>query len=287
VPASGTAARTVKPKPVPPKVSRYDAYAGLGSWVDIYDDRAWNDPPAAVADMASHGVRTLYIETSNSASNGAFKDTAALEKFIRAAHVRKMKVVAWYLPDLTDVPMDFDRVSQAIRFRTSDGQRFDSFGLDIESTVVSSETQRNAALADLSRRIRALVGAKYPLGAITPSPVGVATNNAYWPSFPYEMVARIYDVFVPMSYYTYHGSGGPAVLQDTLDSIRILRGQPGCAHKPIHLIGGISDNSSSSEVRAFAQAAVQQKVYGASLYGWAGTTPDDWRELGAIKPRLR
>ncbi len=278
---------TVKAKPVPPKISYIDMYRGLGSWVDIYDDKAWSDPVAAVSDMASRGVRTLYIETSNSRSNSAFKDAGALATFIQAAHARKMKVVAWYLPDLTDVPMDFDRVKAAIEFRTSDGQRFDSFGLDIESTVVASESQRNAALVDFSNRIRGLVGPKYPLGAITPSAVGVARNAGYWPSFPYEYLAKTYDVFVPMAYYTYHGSGGPAALQDALDNIQILRSQPGCANKPIHMIGGISDNSTDSEVRAFAQACVQQKVYGASLYGWVGTSPAMWTEMQAITPRLR
>ena len=37
------------------------SYRGLGTWVYLYDSRAWNDPAAAVKDMASHGVSTLYI----------------------------------------------------------------------------------------------------------------------------------------------------------------------------------------------------------------------------------
>jgi len=53
-----------------------EAYRGLGSWVDIYDSKAWKDPSAAIADMASHGVRTLYLETSNSRSSFAMKDRA-------------------------------------------------------------------------------------------------------------------------------------------------------------------------------------------------------------------
>ena len=41
------------------------AYRGLGTWVDMYDARAWNNPTAAVKDMKAHGVRTLYLETAN------------------------------------------------------------------------------------------------------------------------------------------------------------------------------------------------------------------------------
>ena len=37
------------------------AYRGLGTWVDMYDARAWDDPAAAIADMQGHGVRTLFL----------------------------------------------------------------------------------------------------------------------------------------------------------------------------------------------------------------------------------
>ena len=49
---------------------------GMGVWVDLYDDAAWKHPATAVADMAAHGVRTLYLETSNFNRPFPFADSA-------------------------------------------------------------------------------------------------------------------------------------------------------------------------------------------------------------------
>jgi hypothetical protein len=104
-----------------------------------------------------------------------------------------------------------------------------------------------------------------------------------WKPFPYTMVAKKYDVFVPMSYYTYHGDGYAAAYADTLANPRIIRSQPGCAKTPIHLIGGITDESSEGEVEAFVKACNDTGVYGASLYSWPGMTAAHWKRLSALK----
>jgi hypothetical protein len=255
------------------------AYRGLATWVDVYDHRAWANPEAAVKDMASHGVRTLFIQTGNSSSKSAIFDPPAQRAFIRAAHARGMKVVAWYLPDMVDVTTDYDRIAQAIRFRTPDGQSFDSFALDIESTAVTPESARNQALDTLSVKIRSLVGGSYSLGAIIPSPVGIAKQAGNWDTFPYESVAKTYDVFVPMGYYTFHGRGAASAAADTRANVSILRAQPGCADVRIHLIGGLAEKSTPAEVQAFVKATRKTGCIGASLYGWAGTTAADWDAL--------
>ena len=234
--------------------------------------------------MAAHGVRTLYVETGNSRSSSAINDAAGLETFIRQAHARGMQVVAWYLPDMTDASTDYDRIAQAIGFRTSDGQKFDSFALDIESSAINSESARNRALSQLSARIRALVGASYPLGAIIPSPAGLARKLGYWDDFPYAALARTYDVFVPMSYYTYHTKTSSGAYADTLANVRIIRAQSGCSAIPIHLIGGVAEDSSAAQLQSFVKAAVETRCIGASFYGWAGTTAAHWSALTPIKP---
>jgi hypothetical protein len=261
-----------------------DAYKGLGSWVDIYDDKAWANPGAAVADMARHGVRTLYLETSNSRSSFDVKDSSKVATFISAAHAHNIKIVAWYLPDMTKVSKDYSRIEKAINFHTSDGQKFDSFALDIESSAVKSESARNKALASLSTKIRSLVGCSYPLGAIIPSPVGLAKKAGYWNAFPYSDVAQRYDVILPMAYYTYHGKGASAAYSDAKSNVTILRKQKGCSTVPIHLIGGIAEKSSSAEVQAFVRAVVDTHCFGGSLYSWPATSSNDWKSLAAIKP---
>jgi len=259
-----------------------DAYQGLGSWVDIYDSRAWKFPKAAVQDMASHGVRTLYVETGNFGGSAPLNNPAALRTFITEAHANNMKVVAWYLPDMKAKSVDFERIKQAIQFTTPDGQKFDSFALDIESTAIVSDSARNRGLKNLSAKIRTLVGPSYPLGAIIPSPVGMSKKQGYWNTFPYATVAGIYDVFLPMSYYTYHGNNAKAAYADTISNVRILRAQPGCAEVPIHMIGGIAEDSSTGEVQAFVSAVRETQCFGASLYGWPGTNDPKWKALSAL-----
>jgi hypothetical protein len=256
-----------------------DAYRGLASWVDVYEGSAWANPDAVVKDMKRHGVRTLFLQTGNSNSSGALFNRPAEEAFIRAAHARGMKVVAWYLPDMLDATHDYDRIAQAINLRTSDGQHFDSFSLDIESTAIADESARNSALEVLSRKVRALVGASYALGAIIPSPVAVAKQAGFWDTFPYQSVAGGYDVVLPMGYYTFHGTGPSAARADALASMRILRAQPGCSTVPVHLIGGLAEKSTAADVSAFAAATQISGCVGASLYSWTGTTAAEWRAL--------
>jgi hypothetical protein len=258
-------------------------YRGLATWVDLYDARAWKDPEAAVADMATHGVRAIFVETANSSSSSGLVHPGALATFIVEAHARHMYVVAWYLPDLRPGTLDFDRVMQAIDFASDDGQKFDSFALDIESTAVKSESARNQELAALSAQIRSRVGAGYALGAIIPSPVGLAGAKSHWRGFPYAMLARTYDVFLPMHYYTFDIHTAKATYTSTLANMRVLRAQPGCAATPVHMIGGISGPSSTAQVHQFVRAVRETACIGASLYGWTGTKAAAWRELAAIE----
>jgi hypothetical protein len=260
-----------------------DAYRGLGSWVDIYDTNAWADPEGVVRDMSRHGVRTLFLQTGNSSTDRPVVNPPAEQAFIRAAHAHGMKIVAWYLPGMEHVDRDFDRISKAIRFETADGQRFDSFALDIESTIVGQESARNRALETLSGKIRTLVGPKYPLGAIIPSPVVIAKQAGYWDTFPYRSVARTYDVLLPMGYYTLGGHGAAAASASTRQDVRIIRAQRGCDRIPIHFIGGLAEDSTTAEVRAFSEAARSRGCIGLSLYTWAGTNDGQWKALAAGK----
>jgi hypothetical protein len=260
-----------------------DVYRGLASWVDLYDTRAWKDPAAAVKDMAGHGVRTIFIETANSSSASGLVHPSALAEFIVEAHARHMFVVAWYLPNLRSSSLDYDRAIQAIQFTSSDGQTFDSFALDIESTTVKPVSTRNKQLAALSARIRSRVGSGYVLGAIIPSPVGLSSTKSHWKGFPYAMLAKTYDVFLLMHYYTFDIRSAATTYTSTLANMRVLRAQPGCATTPVHMIGGISNRSSIAQVRQFVRAVRKTGCIGASLYDWAGTNAAKWHELASVE----
>ncbi|MEX0833754.1 MAG: hypothetical protein WD276_07795 [Actinomycetota bacterium] len=254
------------------------AYTGLGIWVDIFDEQSFRNPERAVREMDENGVHTLYLQTGNYSRDADVYDVEAAGEFIDAAHDRGIEVVAWYLPGFRNLDEDLRRVMSAVRFRSSGGDAFDSFGLDIEGTLVNPVSLRNERLLRLSKRIRNAVGGSYPLGAIIPSPEGLE-RSTYWPEFPYAELARIYDVMVVMGYYTYHGNGPQLVRADVAENIAILRERIAGSSTLIHLIGGLAGRSSAAETRAFAEAARAQDLLGASLYDFSTTDAEDWAAL--------
>jgi hypothetical protein len=259
------------------------AYRGLGTWVDIYDGGLFRTPERAVHGMKRRGVRTLYLETGNYRTRTDVVQPAAIGRFIEAAHAAGIAVVAWYLPSLTNPPRDLRRSLAAVRLRTPTGQRFDSFALDIEASLVRSISLRNRRLLNLSAAIRQAAGPAYPLGAIIPSPRGMQLLPKYWPRFPYAGLGAIYDVFLPMGYFTYRTRSLRAAYDYTVRNAAIIRRATGDPSVPIHLIGGVADAASTAQVRGFVRAARDCGVAGGSLYDFGTTSAGHWASLAALR----
>ena len=267
------------------------AYRGLGTWFDMYDyGSAWKNPEAAAAKLAvkmkARGVVTLYLETANyhmpEGSETVYRRDA-VGPIIEQCHAQGIRVVAWYLPGFTNTAKDWARSKAAIDFRSAGGQKFDSFTLDIEATTVKPATTRTKRVLALSQRIRTKVGSKYPLGACIMSPAGMTKYPSIWPGFPYAGLAAIYDVFVPMGYYTYHGDGYANAYRDTRDNIRIIREQTGMPTVPIHVIGGDAAKSSEDETMAYVRALREDGALGGSLYDWGTTSESSWAQLKNVR----
>jgi len=256
------------------------AYMGLGTWVDLYDHQVLAKPEAEVAKMAKRGVVTLYFETSNYQMRQDLVNPARVARFVEAAHANGMQIVAWYLPSFRDLARDRRRSLAAIDFTTPGGEQFDSFALDIESSLVKPAAVRSARLVTLSRRLRA-AEPDLPLGAIVPAPRGMQRLPWYWPGFPFEQLAQTYDVFLPMGYFTYRSKLPSFTGVYTQLNITLLRSWTGNPALPVHVIGGIADAASAAQVNAFTRAAQNGKSLGASMYDYATTTPVQWRELTA------
>jgi hypothetical protein len=257
------------------------AYEGLGTWVDIFDGTVLAKPEAAVARMRDLGVTTLYLQTSNYTQKVDLVRPTALGRFIDAAHANGLRVVAWYLPSLGNVARDLRRSLAAVRFRSPTGNAFDSFALDIEAEVVRSAKTRSTRLLGLSRALRQAVGPNYPLGAIVPSPRGMELRPAYWPGFPYEGLAKSYDVFMPMGYFTYRYKSAAAARAYTEANLEILRTETGNEALVVHAVGGLAGPATLAQVRAFSTAAADGGAIGASLYDYATTSAAEWRVLSA------
>ena len=271
-PGSGGAARS----------SQHTAYAGVGTWLDIYATPFWARPQREVAAMARDGVRTLYLQTGNYEQRVDLVRPRALGRFVDAAHAAGMRVVAWYLPSFVHPAQDARRALAAIRFRSARGERFDSFALDIEASLVHPVALRSKRLIQLSARLRAAVGHRYALGAIIPSPVGIRRHPHYWPRFPYRPLARFYDVFLPMAYATNAGVHGvKATRAYNAADVAIIRARTGRPHVPIHLIGGLANAMGTREIAGFMQAVADCSPLGYSLYGFSVTRRATWPALAA------
>ena len=258
------------------------AYAGLGTWLDIYATPSWTHPQREVAAMARDGVRTLYLQTGNYEQRADLVRPQKLGSFIDAAHAAGMRVVAWYLPSFLYPAADTRRALAAIRFRSAKGERFDSFALDIEASLVRSVPLRSKRLLQLSARLRAAVGRRQSLGAIIPSPVGIRKHPTYWPHFPYRSLARYYNVFLPMAYATdAHVRGVEATRAYNAADVAIIRTRTGKPGVPIHLIGGLANAMGPKETAGFMRAVADCSVFGYSLYAFSVTRQATWTALTA------
>jgi hypothetical protein len=249
-------------------------FRGLAAWVDIYDDALWNNPEATVAGLSQLRVRTLYLETCNYNCPEPLHRTPNMERFIHAAHGVGIRVVAWYLPGFSNLHQDLSYARAALNFRTSGGQGFDGFALDIEARIVNPVRKRNHRIVELSGKIRRAAGARYPLGAITPP-----WFYEWGGPFPYRALNGVYDAFLPMIYFGGRGQGpklARRAVQANFEQIRAGTGDPGTA---IHAIGGIAHDLGRREVTAFVDATKRRGGIGVSLYDMATSGVEDWRGL--------
>lgn len=273
---------------VPVSAAETDPFSGVGAWVSVFEDSAWQRPERVVRQMHRHGVTTLYLQSASSQRGPAVFRPPATARFLRAAHKRGMRVVAWYLPPYVDPAYERRRALRAIRFRTAAGDAFDAFALDIETAPGSPTVPvRNRRLLRLSRHLRRAVGPDYALGAIIPSPYGLTLplGRRWWPDFPYRALRSIYGTFLPMGYYTYHGDGPANAYRDTRLNLAILRRETGDPAVPIHIIGGSAERSGVAEGRAFARAVNRYGAIGASMYSHTLSGPEDWRALDRLRFR--
>jgi hypothetical protein len=272
-----TSAPIGHPAPPPP----IDAYRGLGAWVDIFDGRLWDDPEAFVADLEARDVRTLYLQTCNAGCDVPIHRPARVARFIHASHDAGIQVVAWYLPEFDDMERDRARTRAAVTFETAQGERFDSFALDIESLTIASDAVRNRRTLRLSRFLRDLVGPDYTLGAIVP-PFFYS-----WRNFPYRELARIYDVFLPMNYFTVRTVGPKGARFHTQANIRAIRRGTGIPNVPIHSIGGLAADTGPQELQAMTRVAREHGLLGTSLYDADTSEAWQWRALRSypVNPR--
>ena len=234
--------------------------------------------------MHARGVKTLFLEVSHTGVTSS--ERPLIRRFLSQAHLDGMRVVAWYLPPLTDPATEYQQALTAIDYEQS-GQSFDGFALDIESTV-DPPAQRTAHLLSLSRMLRNHVGPTYPMGAIIPAPKAMADRPDYWPGFPYAQLADT-GRRLPAHGLLHVPHATPTTRRRPTrwPTSASSASRPGCRAVPIHPIGGVMNASSLAQLRGFVDAVNQLSppgsgLLGTSVYKWSLTTPAQWQVLDGL-----
>ena len=248
-------------------------YSGLGTWVDVYDWSATfnrGTERVSVADidrMADAGMQTLYIQTSKWDAPSDVLEPETLIPMISRAKQRGMTVVAWYLPTFENLQADLNRLVAGARI-----PGVDALAVDIESTKLADDAERSRRLVDLSNQLRTALPNTALGGCVYPPVVTDVINPNLWSGFPWQSIAPIYDVWMPMSYQSMRASDSEwrNAYRYTAENIDRLRGHVG-ANALVHTIGGIADETTAQDVDGILRAAVERHAIGGSLYDWRTT----------------
>ncbi len=262
----------------------------LGAWVDVYDLNlnAWE----ASGVMKAKGVKTIYLQTGrwnspNTRNTAEFTNKAKVDWWIHSAHARGMYIVGWFLPAYNDMARDVRRTAMIWTYRTGYKQRFDGVGIDIEyKGQMSSLTAWNSAVAEHAQKVRRTLGSGAPVAAITPAPLGMAVRPSAWAGFPWKSLAAVSNVFMPMGYWSYR-TGCPSnpshcaygYTKGNVTETRRLTGRPTV---PVHVIGGVGDGITSTQVWDFVRGAKDARAYGGSLYDYRTTASSYWTPLAKL-----
>ena len=161
------------------------------------------------------------------------------------------------------------------------GYRFDGVAVDIEWNQDGLEVQeRNFRFIALSQLLRAATAGD-PLGAIVLPPVQTEViNPTFWPDFPWTEIAPLYDVWLPMSYWSFRTEpygNGYTYNAESVDRLRANLGDPDALVHPIGGIGGQIDAPPSGtepylarvdQLEGFARSLVDTQSIGGSIYDW-------------------
>ena len=258
-----------------------DVFAGLGTWIDIYDGGLLKQPELLADRLAARGVRTVYVETANYKAAEDVVNARQVGRFLDRLHVLGLKAVAWYLPGFLQPVKDSRRALAMLAFRGPAGSAFDGVALDIEALVLKNVQRRTDRTLELLGQLRAAAGA-VPVAAITYPPRMLERHLSWWPRFPWAEIAAQVDAVIPMAYTGSSFPGYDATYGYVARSLALLRAAVG-PDVALHVAGGVADRMTAEELKAFADAVADNgTAVGWSLYDLATTTAAGWKALAPL-----
>ena len=246
---------------------------GKGIWVNI-----WNypeNPDMFCEYLRSKGIDTIYLQVSRS-NTSAIKDPIKLNKIIKSAHERSMKVIGWSYVFLKNPLQDANKYIQAVFYKTPEGDSLDGLAADIE------EVTNSTSIEVFAKAVRKAAPKDYPLIAITYSPLLKRADPKY---YAWRTIANNFDIIAPMTYW--HGfvkyRSEKGAYDYTLQTISKIKEFTQRDDLKIHLIGD-GQKTNSNEITGFLKAAEEQMIDGGvSLYPWYKPQDHQIDALGKFK----
>ena len=264
---------------LPPLAPQLQPFAGLSTWIDIYDLDL--TPAEQIERAAAGGVELIFVQTARHKSTRDVEEPGRLGQILELAHDRGMKVMTWYVPDFVHDRRDLRRSKVAMGFTSPRGDQPDAFGLDIEIEDNPDPADRSRRLIALSQALRGWAGPDFPLAAIVLPPLQLDLRGDWWPNFPFAELRSSYDVYIPMSYSSFRGTDKRTTYRWNVGNVVEMRNRTGDPALPVHLAGGIADNF--PEVGTFVRAVRDSNSIGGGLYDLHTTHPQAWPILRRLR----
>ncbi|MGO8906201.1 MAG: peptidoglycan-binding domain-containing protein [Solirubrobacteraceae bacterium] len=246
------------PADPPPALSgSATAFAGQGMWIWYLSQSDGGQLAAIVAQARAAGVGTLFIKSSDGASNYW---TQFSPQLVAELHADGLKVCAWQYVYGSNPAGEAEL-----------GARAASYGADC--LVIDAETEYEghyAAAQTYIADLRAKVGPAYPVGLASFPYV------SYHPSFPYSVFLgpNGAQFNLPQMYWKDIGSSVDTVYANTFIANRIYG-------RAIFPLGQTYGHVSATELLRFREEAVDYGSTGMSFWDWQETPAALWSTLAA------
>ena len=248
------------PLPAPPfnaGAAGGTAFSGQGMWIWYVSDSDGGSIASIVAQAHAAQVSTLFIKSSDGASNYWSQFSPQL---VAELHANGLKVCAWQYVYGTNPAGEAELGARAV------ANGADCLVIDAESEYEGHYAAAQTYIADL----RAKVGPAYPLGLASFPYV------SYHPSFPYSVFlgpnGAQYNA--PQMYWKDIGTSVDTVYANTYIANRIYG-------RPIFPLGQTYGGVSSAELLRFREEAVDYGATGVSFWDWQETPAALWTTLAA------
>jgi hypothetical protein len=240
--------------------AKANPFARPGMWIWYIDSSNGGDLGSIIRQAKRAGIGTLYVKSGDGDDTWSQFNRPVIRRFHRAG----LKVCGWQYV-YGNRPIAEAKVSAAAKRRGAD-----CFVIDAEA-----EYEGRYASADwYIRKLRALVGSRFPLGLSSFPYVN------YHPAFPYSVFLGpgAANANVPQVYWHTIGDSVRGSLEITWEQNSVYK-------RPIYPVGQTYENPSNRELLAFRRFMLN---YGTapSWWSWQETNSSEWSALSKRVARV-